>query len=186
MRQNPSTTRHVIVHTNCVLPRLSDPVEQKGILMLCARVVVSFEACYAVGGELLATYMGDELVRRAEVNIHKERWACEKRAVDSGDCLGERGQLVLSQFDNAYRHAVYRRYSKETPQERCLRKREWRLPLYQFVRLVRAWKIIAGSGQVGDAIRFVQILNLFTEQLLQVRRSEAAERLARRIEYGEP
>ncbi len=110
MRQNPSTTRHVIVHTNCVFPRLSDPVEQKGILMLCARVVVSFEARYAVGGELLATHMGDELVRRAEANIHKERWACEKRAVDSGDCLGERGPLVLSQFDNAYRHAVYRRH----------------------------------------------------------------------------
>jgi len=58
-----TATRHVIVHTNCVFPCLPNLVAQNGILLLRARVVVTYEARYAVGGALLATYIGDELIR---------------------------------------------------------------------------------------------------------------------------
>ena len=75
---------------------------------------MSYEAGYAVGGTLLATNVGDELVRWAKVNIHKKRRGCEYCAVDPGNGLGERGPLVFSQFElvryNVERHAVCRRH----------------------------------------------------------------------------
>ena len=71
---------------------------------------MSHNARYAIGCALLATHIGDELVRWAKVNIHKKRRGCENCAVDPGNGLGERGALVFGQFElvryNVYRHCI--------------------------------------------------------------------------------